>query len=229
MPRTRVPTQTTSAHDRAISPITSRRLARAKPALPALRAAPSCRPAAGAALPACSAGSTPLQNAVSSAAANASATTVPSMPKCNHNSVNSDSRSSACCQRRPAWASGSAMATAIRLSSRLCVNRCAIRRVRLAPSATRTASSCRRPSVRVSSRFAAFAQAISRTMNTATSIMPSIERVVRSMTMSLSGSTRGRRPRKRSGSACAALSNQAPNAVASSAAATPACRRSTIQ
>ncbi len=83
MPRTSVPTQITSAHDSATSPMTSTRLTRAKRALPALRDPPSCKPGDGAAFAACSAGSTPLTKAVSSAAPNASATTVALMSKCS--------------------------------------------------------------------------------------------------------------------------------------------------
>ena len=196
MPLTKVPTAISRAQESATSPTTRARLMRAKPPPVTLRV-PSRRSPAMASPPARIAGNRPAASAVSKATPSVIQRMLASRVKCIQcGGPSSEVRNERSVQFAAAVASGTAMATASRVINRLCASRCMVSRVRLAPSAIRTASSWRRPRVRVSSRLVALAQATSRTSTTAVNMMPSTVRVPWLTASQSSGCMATRRPRK---------------------------------
>ncbi len=115
--------------------------------------------------PASNAGASPKTIAVSSAIATVNASVHGS--RCRSCRCAESTGASVSIARIPQYANSNPHAPAATLSRRLSVNICRINRQRVAPSASRTASSLRRPMARASIRFATLAQAINKTNPTA--------------------------------------------------------------
>ncbi len=208
----------------AISPMTSARETRAKP-LAVEEREPSRSDVATAASAARSAGSRPVTNAVTSAASAANPIMRASRSKCIHvgGPEFAVCANDATSQRTPIIASGKAIASAASDRIRLSSTRCSASRPRLAPSAARTASSWRRPRIRVNNRLAALAAATSNTSTTAISIMPISARDCVLTRERSKLSTSGCSSRKYSTSLLRASTNQASSRARTCAASKPAC------